>query len=48
VLFTSGTTATPKGVVLRHSYVLGHVLQTVDCRNTRTPVDRPIQELIAP
>lgn len=30
VLFTSGTTSTPKGVVLRHSHLVSYVLQTVD------------------
>ncbi|MEU8132964.1 class I adenylate-forming enzyme family protein [Streptodolium elevatio] len=30
VLFTSGTTSRPKGVVLRHSHLVGYVLQTVD------------------
>ncbi len=30
VLFTSGTTSAPKGVVLRHSHLISYVLQTVD------------------
>lgn len=30
VLFTSGTTSAPKGVVLRHSHLTAYVLQTVD------------------
>lgn len=30
ILFTSGTTAEPKGVVLRHSNLTAYVLQTVD------------------
>jgi acyl-CoA synthetase (AMP-forming)/AMP-acid ligase II len=30
VLFTSGTTSAPKGVVLRHSHLVSYVLQTVD------------------
>jgi acyl-CoA synthetase (AMP-forming)/AMP-acid ligase II len=30
VLFTSGTTAIPKGVLLRHSHLVSYVLQTVE------------------
>src|SRR5271166_7200168 len=30
VLFTSGTTSKPKGVVLRHSHLLSYVLETVE------------------
>ncbi|GAB3760811.1 acyl-CoA synthetase (AMP-forming)/AMP-acid ligase II [Nocardioides ginsengisegetis] len=30
VLFTSGTTSVPKGVVLRHSHLISYVLSTVD------------------
>lgn len=30
VLFTSGTTSKPKGVVLRHAHLLSYVLETVD------------------
>ncbi|MGO9927342.1 MAG: class I adenylate-forming enzyme family protein [Mycobacterium sp.] len=30
VLFTSGTTSKPKGVVLRHSHMLSYVLETVE------------------
>ncbi|HVV74815.1 MAG TPA: fatty acid--CoA ligase family protein [Mycobacteriales bacterium] len=30
LLFTSGTTSTPKGVILRHSHLVSYVLQTVD------------------
>jgi acyl-CoA synthetase (AMP-forming)/AMP-acid ligase II len=30
VLFTSGTTSRPKGVVLRHEHLVGYILQTVD------------------
>jgi acyl-CoA synthetase (AMP-forming)/AMP-acid ligase II len=30
VLFTSGTTSAPKGVVLRHAHLVSYVLQTVD------------------
>lgn len=30
VLFTSGTTSRPKGVVLRHSHLVGYILQTVE------------------
>jgi acyl-CoA synthetase (AMP-forming)/AMP-acid ligase II len=30
VLFTSGTTSKPKGVVLRHTHLLSYVLQTVE------------------
>lgn len=30
VLFTSGTTSRPKGVVLRHEHLVGYVLQTVE------------------
>jgi acyl-CoA synthetase (AMP-forming)/AMP-acid ligase II len=30
VLFTSGTTAQPKGVVLRHQHLLSYVLSTID------------------
>ncbi|CAN5150988.1 fatty acid--CoA ligase family protein [soil metagenome] len=30
ILFTSGTTSTPKGVVLRHSHLLSYVIGTVD------------------
>ncbi|HVW81031.1 MAG TPA: class I adenylate-forming enzyme family protein, partial [Mycobacteriales bacterium] len=30
LLFTSGTTSAPKGVVLRHSHLVSYVLQTVD------------------
>ncbi|MEW2353418.1 fatty acid--CoA ligase family protein [Spirillospora sp. NPDC029432] len=30
VLFTSGTTARPKGVVLRHAHLLSYVLETVE------------------
>lgn len=30
VLFTSGTTSAPKGVVLRHSHLISYVLTTVD------------------
>ncbi|NUU20430.1 MAG: acyl--CoA ligase [Streptomycetaceae bacterium] len=30
VLFTSGTTSRPKGVVLRHGHLVGYVLQTVE------------------
>lgn len=30
VLFTSGTTSAPKGVVLRHSHLVSYVLQTVE------------------
>jgi acyl-CoA synthetase (AMP-forming)/AMP-acid ligase II len=30
VLFTSGTTSAPKGVILRHSHLVAYVLQTVD------------------
>ncbi|NMD61326.1 UNVERIFIED_ORG: acyl-CoA synthetase (AMP-forming)/AMP-acid ligase II [Nocardia globerula] len=30
VLFTSGTTSEPKGVVLRHSHLLSYVMSTVD------------------
>jgi acyl-CoA synthetase (AMP-forming)/AMP-acid ligase II len=30
LLFTSGTTSAPKGVILRHSHLVSYVLQTVD------------------
>jgi acyl-CoA synthetase (AMP-forming)/AMP-acid ligase II len=30
VLFTSGTTSAPKGVILRHAHLVSYVLQTVD------------------
>lgn len=30
ILFTSGTTSAPKGVILRHSHLVSYVLQTVD------------------
>jgi acyl-CoA synthetase (AMP-forming)/AMP-acid ligase II len=30
LLFTSGTTSTPKGVILRHAHLVAYVLQTVD------------------
>ncbi len=33
ILFTSGTTSAPKGVLLRHSNLISYVLQTVDLGN---------------
>ncbi|MFE9328071.1 class I adenylate-forming enzyme family protein [Nocardia sp. NPDC052278] len=37
VLFTSGTTAKPKGVVLRHSHLLSYVLETVEFASAAEP-----------
>lgn len=34
ILFTSGTTAEPKGVILRHAHLISYVLQTVDFRQS--------------